>query len=68
MSLCDAATQAAWNRIGNGGVNMESSLGKGWAEDAGEGMADGLSVDACGRKIVLRLARSLVFGFVGSPV
>ena len=48
MSLCDAVTQAAGNGIGDGGVSMEASLSKGWAEDAGKGMADGLSADAGG--------------------
>ena len=48
MSFRNAATQAAGNGIGNGGSSIETSLGKSWAEDASEGMADGLSADACG--------------------
>ena len=48
MSFCNAATQAAGNGVGNGGSSIETSLGKSWAENASEGMADGLSADACG--------------------
>ena len=67
MSFRNAATQAAGNRVGNGGSSIErTSLGKSWAEDASEGMADGLSADACGVVFPMEkggVVAGSVFGF-----